>query len=383
MIKCRIIPELVEIWSAYDTAAENFPDTLEPDSVEGRREIISSALNYIKDNGVVPSQQSLGMLQNELIRYDRDNYEGLFGFATNEKETRDLIEQNWDIVSIDEDAKNIAPEANDFPQAPIPSISEGLDSIFDNINDQSRFVRHFQNELTRFAFVNYNLNKLISTNRDLNDSIRMYKNQIFQELAKEIGSPVTQMYAGREFQLEAYNNLIRDARIYFFEDVKDGVFVSTDQDRINAYNKYVMLTNFDGFLLRYSKNIIQVARGFVGGHIDPKAGYKYTFNLGKHIKQDYNNELQDINEHVNGAVQMFVNSIPMVDEHNNPTGQYVEFKTFNSLTRIFRNISENNPGITRETIQEKLLRKLLILHTIIVKHTLKEMMQHYIQPLEV
>lgn len=48
MIKCRIIPELVEIWSAYDTAAENFPDTLEPDSVEGRREIISSALNYIK-----------------------------------------------------------------------------------------------------------------------------------------------------------------------------------------------------------------------------------------------------------------------------------------------------------------------------------------------
>lgn len=348
MIKCRIIPELVEIWSAYDTAAENFPDTLEPDSVEGRREIISSALNYIKDNGVVPSQQSLGMLQNELIRYDRDNYEGLFGFATNEKETRDLIEQNWDIVSIDEDAKNIAPEANDFPQAPIPSISEGLDSIFDNINDQSRFVRHFQNELTRFAFVNYNLNKLISTNRDLNDSIRMYKNQIFQELAKEIGSPVTQMYAGREFQLEAYNNLIRDARIYFFEDVKDGVFVSTDQDRINAYNKYVMLTNFDGFLLRYSKNIIQVARGFVGGHIDPKAGYKYTFNLGKHIKQDYNNELQDINEHVNGAVQMFVNSIPMVDEHNNPTGQYVEFKTFNSLTRIFRNISENNPGITRE-----------------------------------
>ena len=294
MIKCRVVPEITEIGAAYDAAIENFPDNLEPDSVEGRREVISSALNYLKNNGIVPSQQSLGLIQNELIRYDRDGYEGIFGFATNEKETRDLIEQNWDIVSIDEDAKNIAPEANDFPQAPIPSISEGLDSIFDNINDQSRFVRHFQNELTRFAFVNYNLNKLISTNRDLNDSIRMYKNQIFQELAKEIGSPVTQMYAGREFQLEAYNNLIKDARIYFFEDVKDGVFVSTDQDRINAYNKYVILTNFDGFLLRYSKNIIQVARGFVGGHIDPKAGYKYTFNLGKHIKQDYNNELQDI-----------------------------------------------------------------------------------------
>lgn len=97
MIKCRIIPELVEIWSAYDTAAENFPDTLEPDSVEGRREIISSALNYLEDNGIVPSQQNLSLIQNELIRYDRDNYEGVFGFAENEKETRDLIEQNWDI----------------------------------------------------------------------------------------------------------------------------------------------------------------------------------------------------------------------------------------------------------------------------------------------
>ena len=32
-----------------------------------------------------------------MIRYDRDNYEGVFGFAENEKETRDLIEQNWDI----------------------------------------------------------------------------------------------------------------------------------------------------------------------------------------------------------------------------------------------------------------------------------------------
>ena len=161
MIKCRVVPEITEIGAAYDAAIENFPDNLEPDSVEGRREVISSALNYLKDNGIVPSQQSLGLIQNELIRYDRDGYEGIFGFATNEKETRDLIEQNWDIVSIDEDAKNIAPEANDFPQAPIPSISEGLDSIFDNINDQSRFVRHFQNELTRFAFVNYNLNKLI------------------------------------------------------------------------------------------------------------------------------------------------------------------------------------------------------------------------------
>ena len=68
MIKCRVVPEITEIGAAYDAAIENFPDNLEPDSVEGRREVISSALNYLKDNGIVPSQQSLGLIQNELIR---------------------------------------------------------------------------------------------------------------------------------------------------------------------------------------------------------------------------------------------------------------------------------------------------------------------------
>ena len=46
-MRYRAISELVEIGAAYEVAIENFPDDLEPDSVEGRREIISSALNYL------------------------------------------------------------------------------------------------------------------------------------------------------------------------------------------------------------------------------------------------------------------------------------------------------------------------------------------------
>ena len=69
--------------------------------MKGRRELISSALNYIKDNGVVPSQQSVKLIQNELIRIDRDNYDSLFGLAENEKETADLVEQLWNIEPID------------------------------------------------------------------------------------------------------------------------------------------------------------------------------------------------------------------------------------------------------------------------------------------
>ena len=55
-----------------------------------------------------------------------------------------------------------------------------------------------------------------------------------------------------------------------------------------------------------------------------------------------------MNEHVNGAVQLFINSLPILDSNGTPTGQFVEFKTFQSLIRIFRNISESNDGITRE-----------------------------------
>lgn len=101
MMKYKLIPDLEDIGAAYDVAIENYPENLEPDSVEGRRELISSALNYIKDNGVVPSQQSVKLIQNELIRIDRDNYDSLFGLAENEKETVDLVEQLWDIEPID------------------------------------------------------------------------------------------------------------------------------------------------------------------------------------------------------------------------------------------------------------------------------------------
>lgn len=188
----------------------------------------------------------------------------------------------------------------------------------------------------------------MSTTRELNTSIRNYKNELFQSLAKDLGQPTTSMYIGETFQVDEYNKLIDDARIFFYPYTIEGIFKSDDINIINAYNKFVMLTNFDNFLYKHSKDLIQVARGFMGGHVEPRAGYKYTYNLGKHIKQDYNNELQDMNEHVNGAVQLFINSLPILDSNGTPTGQFVEFKTFQSLIRIFRNISESNDGITRE-----------------------------------
>lgn len=351
MANCKTLPSLEEIGAAYDAAFETLPDDL-LGTVEGRREFISSALNYLKDDcAVVPSNQSLQMIIKELITYDSESYEGAMEFADNVSDVETFVTENWNEVSINEDSKNIAPEANDFPQAPIPSLRDGLSTVFDNINDQERFIRLYQNDIVRFSFVNYNGKngpELVSTTRELNTSIRNYKNELFQSLAKDLGQPTTSMYIGETFQVDEYNKLIDNARIFFYPYTIEGIFKSDDINIINAYNKFVMLTNFDNFLYKHSKDLIQVARGFTGGHVEPRAGYKYTYNLGKHIKQDYNNELQDINEHVNGAVQLFINSLPILDSNGTPTGQFVEFKTFQSLIRIFRNISESNDGITRE-----------------------------------
>lgn len=100
-MKYKLLPNLDDVLSAYDVATENYPEDLEPDSVEGRRELISSALNYLKDIGVVPSQQSLKLIQNELIRNDKENYDSLFGLAENEEETTNLVERLWNECSID------------------------------------------------------------------------------------------------------------------------------------------------------------------------------------------------------------------------------------------------------------------------------------------
>lgn len=351
MAKCKTLPSVEEIIAAYDAAFENLPDDL-LGTVEGRREFISSALNYLKDDcAVVPSQQSLQMIIKKLISYDTEGYEGAMEFADNQEDVETFVTENWNELAVEEDSENIAPEANDFPQAPIPSMKDGLSTVFDNINDQERFIRLYQNDIVRFSFVNYNGvegPELVSTTRELNTSIRNYKNELFKSLAKDLHLPELSMYIGKDFQTDTYNELIDSARTFFYPYTLSGSFKSDDIDIINAYNKFVMLTNFDYFLHNHSKDIIQVARGFMGGHVEPKSGFKYSYNLGKHIKQDYNNELQDINEHVNGAVQLFINSLPILDSNGKPTGQFVEFKAFNSLIRIFRDIAKSNEGTVKE-----------------------------------
>lgn len=351
MANCKTLPTSGEISAAYDQAFENLSEDLFG-TVEGRREFISSALNYLKDDcAVVPSQQSLQMIVKELISNDTDLYEGAMEFENNAQEIEALVTEMWDEVSITPDAENIAPEANDFPQAPIPVLKDGLSTIFDNINDQERFIRLYQNDIVRFAFVNYNKKNgpaLVATARDLNESIREYKNQLFRSLAEDLGQTPADMYFGKTFQKGVYDDLIDSARIFFYPYTNTGVFKSEDPKIISAYGKFIMLTNFDSFVHNHSNGLIQVARGYMGGHIEPKEGVKYSYNLGKHIKQDYNNELQDINEHVNGAVQLFINSIPLLDTNGTPTNQFVEFKTFQSLIRIFRNIAETNDGISKE-----------------------------------
>ena len=47
MANCKTLPSLEEIGAAYDAAFETLPDDL-LGTVEGRREFISSALNYLK-----------------------------------------------------------------------------------------------------------------------------------------------------------------------------------------------------------------------------------------------------------------------------------------------------------------------------------------------
>ena len=47
----------------------------------------------------------------------------------------------------------------------------------------------------------------------------------------------------------------------------------------------------------------------------------------RHIKQDYNNELQNMNEHVNGAVQLFINSLPILDSNGTITPKHPIFSS--------------------------------------------------------
>lgn len=95
MAKCKILPSLDDIGIAYEHALENISDEL-IETVEGRRELISSALNYLKDDlAVVPSQQSLQMIIKELINYDTESNDGLMEFEAYREEVETIVTENW------------------------------------------------------------------------------------------------------------------------------------------------------------------------------------------------------------------------------------------------------------------------------------------------
>ena len=98
MLKCKLIPDLTDVSLAYTNALDKLNDlNLDETTSEGRREFISSALTYLKDNGIVPSQQSLNELTNLLFNYDKNYEDNILGFNTYKSEYTGLIKELWDI----------------------------------------------------------------------------------------------------------------------------------------------------------------------------------------------------------------------------------------------------------------------------------------------
>ena len=129
MANCKTLPTSGEIGAAYEQAFENLSEDLFG-TVEGRREFISSALNYLKDDcAVVPSQQSLQMIVKELISNDTDLYEGAMEFEANKTETQGFVTEEWNkcaetfVVHITRNHGNVEQKLSELiPEDMIPLI---------------------------------------------------------------------------------------------------------------------------------------------------------------------------------------------------------------------------------------------------------------------
>lgn len=151
MVNYKILPLSGEIGAAFDQAFENLPDNLF-ETVEGRRELISSALNYLKDDcAVVPSQQSLQMIVKELISNDTNAYEGAMEFEDNAQEVEALVTEMWDeymdtfVVCISRDRNNMDLKLSECIKSEIVPLIKKLKLTGRVYTSDFRFIREMPN----------------------------------------------------------------------------------------------------------------------------------------------------------------------------------------------------------------------------------------------
>lgn len=323
---------------SYDLVYDSFFRQIKG-SDDINRDSLSSIINDVRTKSINDnlSPDDINTIKNALIEAAEE-----FDVLLDEVDDIDLnalITSAWESSKREDTSNLVKADEPVILEDEIPLIKDGLFKVFRSVADQEFFLKRSRAALINSVFIDPDNRVLVDTNRSLNESFRSLKNEMGRQLAYYLGVPAQDLYVNKVFNENAYKAIISAAQARFSGHTEGGLFEGTSRTEKQMFEKYLLLTNFDDFLENHFDHLIEIAPLYHGSMVTPKNIEKYTMNLGKHIKQDFSDSetKDDASTHTNGAVQMFVNSIPKINAKGEIIpNEYVMFREFNSLIRVIR-----------------------------------------------
>ena len=215
----------------------------------------------------------------------------------------------------------------------------GLSLIFKNSSDITSFISFIKSKIISATIYNKDAKKDIITIDDLNDSILSLQNTLLRQLARSLGIEEESMYDktsnGYKLNENFFKSVMDSARVRYNlnKDSETGLYDLSSGER-SGFFTYLLLSNFDDLISKYTQiSVDPILKGSTELFLStPKYSTKKL-----DVKQEYDDfKAGDSTTNTSQVVKDYISTLEERNSENLLTGNYVQFKEFNSLIRIIK-----------------------------------------------
>lgn len=215
----------------------------------------------------------------------------------------------------------------------------GLSLIFKNSSDITSFISFTKSKIISATIYNRDAKKDVITIDDLNDSILSLQNNLLRQLARSLGIEEESMYDktsnGYKLNENFFKSVMDSAKIRYNlnKDSETGLYDLSAGER-SGFFTYLLLSNFDDLVSKYTQiSVDPILKGSTELFLStPKYSTKKL-----DVKQEYDDfKAGDSTTNTSQVVKDYISTLEERNSENLLTGNYVQFKEFNSLIRIIK-----------------------------------------------
>ena len=215
----------------------------------------------------------------------------------------------------------------------------GLSLIFKNSSDITSFISFTKSKIISATIYNRDAKKDVITIDDLNDSILSLQNNLLRQLARSLGIEEESMYDktsnGYKLNENFFKSVMDSAKIRYNlnKDSETGLYDLSVGER-SGFFTYLLLSNFDDLVSKYTQiSVDPILKGSTELFLStPKYSTKKL-----DVKQEYDDfKAGDSTTNTSQVVKDYISTLEERNSENLLTGNYVQFREFNSLIRIIK-----------------------------------------------